>query len=227
MAMGGIPYYLSYVKRGLTATQNIGNLAFHRKSFLLEEFDNLFSALFEDAAVYISIVRVMASCRYGIQQEELFDQIKDLSKGGRGTDKLKALEDAGFIARFKPHLHNKKGIYYKVIDEYTLFYFRWIEPLKETLLTRGMRKNYWDSIQNTPEWYSWAGYSFEAICYKHILQISEALNMSPTAIPNTWRYTPLKDEKEKGAQIDLLFDRKDNAMQSHCVRLNIPRSPLK
>ena len=212
MVTGGVPYYLSYVEKGLSATQNIGNLAFRRKSFLLGEFDNLFSALFEEAEVYINIVRTIAKKRYGIDQEELFNRIKDFSKGGRSIDKLKALEDASFIIRFKPHLHNRKGIYYKVIDEYSLFYFNWIEPLKETLLVRGMKKNYWESIQNTPEWYSWAGYSFEAICYKHIIQISEALNMSPTAIPNTWKYAPKNDSKEQGAQIDLLFDRKDNAI---------------
>ncbi len=212
MVMGGVPYYLSYIERGLSATQNIGKLAFLQKSFLLEEFDNLFSALFEDAEVYINIVRTIAKNRYGIDQEELFDRIKAFSKGGSGIDKLKALEDTGFIIKLKPHLHNKKGIYYKVIDEYTLFYFNWIEPLKETLLVRGMKKNYWDYIQNTPEWYAWAGYSFEAICYKHILQISDALQMSPTAVPNSWRYIPVKGSSEQGAQIDLLFDRKDHTI---------------
>ena len=213
MVTGGVPYYLSYVKQGLSAAQNIENLAFRRNSFLLNEFNNLFSALFEDAEIYINIMRTIAKKRYGINQEDLFNYIKNFSKGGRSIDKLKALEDASFIIKFKSHLNNKKGIYYKVIDEYTLFYFNWIEPLKDTLLIRGMKKNYWNSIQNTPEWYSWAGYSFEAICYKHISQISDALNMSPTAIPNSWKHAPTKNNpKEQGAQIDLLFDRKDNAI---------------
>lgn len=212
MAIGGVPYYLSFIQQGLSASQNIENLAFKRKSFFIEEFNNLFSALFEDSAIYINIIRTIAKNRYGIAQEELFHCIKDLSKGGRGIDKLKALEDASFIMRFKPHLHNRKGIYYRVIDEYTLFYFNWIEPLKETLFVRGMKPGYWDSIQNTPQWYAWAGYAFEAICYKHIAQISDALNMSPTAIPNTWRYTPIKNTAEQGAQIDLLFDRKDHSI---------------
>jgi len=212
MAIGGIPYYLSFVEKGLSATQNLEKLAFRSKSFLLEEFNNLFSALFEDADLYINIVRTIAKHRYGILQEEIFAKINALAKGGRGGEKLKVLEDASFITRFKPHLHSKKGVYYKLIDEYTLFYFNWIEPLKETLLTKGTKKNYWDSIQSTPEWYSWAGYAYEAICYKHILQISEALKMSPTALATTWKYSPIKNSKEQGAQIDLLFDRKDSAI---------------
>ena len=36
--------------------------------------------------------------------------------------------------------------------------------------------------------------------------------LSPTAIANTWKYTPIKNTGEQGAQIDLLFDRKDNAI---------------
>lgn len=212
MSIGGIPYYLSYIKKGLSSAQNIEELAFRKKSFLMEEFNNLFSALFEDAEIYISIVREIASCHYGMEQEALFNRIKTFSKGGRGSEKLKALEDAGFIIRFKPHLHSKKGVYYKVIDEYTLFYFHWIEPLRETLNARGMRKNYWLSIQSTPEWYNWTGYAFEAICYKHLVEISDALMLSPTAIANTWKYSPIKNTTEKGAQIDLLFDRKDDAI---------------
>ena len=53
---------------------------------------------------------------------------------------------------------------------------------------------------------------YRAICYKHLAQISEALNLSPTAIPNTWRYAPTKGSIEEGAQIDLLFDRDDGAI---------------
>ncbi len=45
-------------------------------------------------------------------------------------------------------------------------------------------------------------------CHK----ISQALDLSPTAIPSTWRYAPRKDGGEQGAQIDLLFDRDDDAI---------------
>lgn len=32
------------------------------------------------------------------------------------------------------------------------------------------------------------------------------------SIANTWRYVPIKGSKEQGAQIDLLFDRQDDAI---------------
>lgn len=211
MATGGIPYYLSHVTSGSSA-QIIEKLAFTKNSFLLNEFDNLYSSLFDNSEIYVQLVRVIAKKRYGIGQEELFRQVKNLSKGGTIVKKLKELENTGFIISFKPYEHHKKGIYYRVIDEYSLFYFNWIEPVKETLLGKGLRKGYWQSIQKSPAWYSWSGCAFEAICYKHLTQIGEALNMAPTAIPATWRYSPQKMSNEKGVQIDLLFDRNDDAI---------------
>ena len=112
----------------------------------------------------------------------------------------------------KPYFHKKKGIYYKVIDEFTLFYLSWIQPIRETLMKSGMKKGYWDKQQSLLSWKVWAGYAFEAICYKHLFQISDALGLSSTAIPSPWRYVPSKGENKTGTQIDLLFDRDDDAI---------------
>ena len=212
MVTGGVPYYLSKIEKGLSATQNIEKLAFKKKSFLLEEFSNLFSALFSDPDTCIKIMRTIAARRYGIGQEQLLKKMGKALQGKGGLQILKALQDAGFITSFKPHFHRMKGIYYKVIDQYSLFYFYWIEPVKHTLLKKNLVTGYWDKTQSSAAWHSWAGYAFESICYEHISQISKALELSPTAIPNTWRYVPRKDSKEQGAQIDLLFDRDDDSI---------------
>ncbi len=93
-----------------------------------------------------------------------------------------------------------------------MFYFDWLEPIKETLLARGLQKGYWQQTQQTAAWHSWAGYAFEAICYKHLVQISKALSLNPASIPYAWRYIPKKGSHEQGAQIDLLFDRNDHSI---------------
>lgn len=76
----------------------------------------------------------------------------------------------------------------------------------------GLRKGYWEKMMHSHSWNIWAGYAFEAICYKHLKQISQALELSPTAIPSTWRHTSSKGTADDGAQIDLLFDRDDAAI---------------
>ena len=212
MITGGIPYYLANVSRGQSAAQVIENLAFRQNSLLLQEFDNLFSSLFGDADAHIELLRIISKNRYGLAQQEIAKQSKLSSKGGGITQKLKELKEAGFILAFKPYQHKKRGVYYRVVDEYTLFYFHWIEPIRDALQEESLATGYWQGIQSTPAWHSWAGYAFEAICYKHLSQIRKKLNIPPTAIATSWRYIPRKKSLDNGAQIDLLFDRMDGAV---------------
>jgi len=214
MVTGGVPYYLSKVEPGLSAAQIIEKLAFKPKALLLDEFDNLFSSLFEDSDAYIEIIKIIAKYRSGIGQESLFKLLKKTAKGNMGLIRLKALEDAGFIISFTPQFHKRRGIFYRVIDEYTLFYLYWIAPLKETQMSRALAQGYWKTLTQTPKWFSWAGYAFEAVCYKHLNQIRQALDLLPSAIPNAWRYIPKNKGKNAtlGAQIDLLFDRQDGCI---------------
>jgi len=212
MVTGGVPFYLSKIERGCSATQAIEALSFDSKALLFNEFDGLFESLFENADAYVEIVTLIAKYHNGIAQEELFKKLVKSSKGKTGIKRLKDLENAGFIMSFVPHFHIKRGVYYRIIDEYALFYLQWVVSLKSTRMSSVLKKGYWKSLTKTPKWLSWSGYAFETICYKHLNQIREALNLPPTSIPNSWRYTPTKELSSRGAQIDLLFDRNDNAI---------------
>ncbi len=212
MLTGGIPFYLNHIDAGLSSAQIIEKLAFSKNSFLLQEFDKLFSSLFGKHEIYIEILRAIASVREGISQDALLQKLDKSLRGKGGLEKLKDLENSDFIISFKPHFHKKRGLYYKLIDEYTLFYLQWIEPIKSTLQERNLQKGNWSELQSTPAWNSWCGYAFETICYKHLFSIRKKLGLSPTAIANSWRYSPRKGSSEHGAQIDILFDRRDDAI---------------
>lgn len=212
MVIGGTPYYLSYVEPGLSAMQIIEQLAFSRHGLLFDEFDNLFASLFDDHEDHIRIIRAIANQRYGIGQNELLKSLGKSLLGGTGKQKLKELEEAGFIISFKPHFHKRQGMYYRLTDEYTAFYLKWIEPLREMLQGQALDKGNWLSMQNSPEWYTWLGYAFETVCYKHISEIRKALSIDPGAFANSWRYAPRKGDEGRGAQIDLLFDRRDGVI---------------
>lgn len=212
MVMGGVPYYLSQVEKGLSTAQVIERLAFSKKSFLMDEFDNLFSSLFDDCETHISVVKLLAQHPYGLGERKLLEKVGRHTIGGTGRNKLKALEETGFIMRFTPLFHRKKGVYYRLTDEYTLFYLKWIEPLKGALKMDSLDHEHWQAMQLTPEWYSWLGYAFESVCYKHISKIRKALKLPAMSLAGTWRYVPKKGAHEEGAQIDLLFDRQDDAI---------------
>ncbi|OGT68381.1 MAG: hypothetical protein A3J38_06915 [Gammaproteobacteria bacterium RIFCSPHIGHO2_12_FULL_45_9] len=212
MVMGGIPFYLSKIKKNRSATQIIEELAFSSRALLLEEFENLFSSLFDESSSYIQIIRMLAEHHEGIGKRTLLEMLGKSEVGGAGTQKLQALADTGFIMSFKPLYHKKKGTYYRLIDEYTLFYLKWIEPIKDTLSAEAVETGCWQATQNTPRWYNWQGYAFEAVCYKHLREIRKALALLPNAMPSTWRYISTKGHAESGTQIDLLFDRQDDAI---------------
>jgi len=218
MTLGGIPYYLSLVRKGMSAYQSIDELCFQKTGALLKEFDRLFAALFENSELYVSLIRVIAQYHYGIGQAQLIKESK-ASDGGRTIKRLKELEEAGFIIEFIPYGHKEKGIYYKVIDEFTLFYLRWMEPNLKTILKQDVGGGYWLAKTTTQNWKTWAGYAFEAICYKHIMQIRRALIIDAGAQIGTWRYVP-KQEGQEGTQIDLLFDRMDNVITVCEIKYN-------
>ncbi len=210
MVLGGIPFYLDQLQSKLSAMQNVEWLAFKKKSFLLSEFSNLYATLFGEQSVHVDLARAIAHHCYGIGHRELAEKVSSIASGGTLVVRLNELEQSGFIQRFESFGKSSKSIFYKMIDEYSLFYFQWIEPRK-SLIERGEEKGYWMRIQNSPAWHAWAGCAFEAACNKHVPLIRDALHLT-MAGASQWRYVPQKGSKSRGAQIDLLFDREDNSI---------------
>lgn len=210
MAVGGIPHYLKNVKRNLSVAQNINALCFQKGGFLFDEFDKLFHSLYDEPELYIKIVKTIAKKKSGTSREELIKSVKEISDGGTLNIKLKSLEEAGFISTFLPLGHARRGIHYKLIDEYTIFYLYWIESFrKRTRVTSS--GSHWLSIIRTSTWHAWAGYAFEAVCLKHVDTIKKALGIDHIrSYYGDWRCIPEKGTS--GAQIDLIFDRDDDCV---------------
>jgi uncharacterized protein len=212
MVMGGIPYYLNHIDKSKSIVQNINDLCFKKDGLLYGEFPRLFKSLFEASELNLHIVKEIAKYRYGVQFTRLVEKVGKKA-GGRFSERLAELEATGFIQKFLPYGHKKRGYFYKVIDEYTVFYLQWIAEIVEgKAIPKEM--DYWSKVIKSPSWYSWAGYAFESVCYKHIDKIIYALGLSKTGcFVSFWRYQVSSlDLQENGAQIDLLLDRDDGAI---------------
>jgi uncharacterized protein len=212
MVLGGIPFYLRYLEDSLSVPQNINQLCFQENGPLYNEFDQLFASLFNETPVYKELVKIVAAHANGTSRTELETKAKLSQKGGSLSQKLEELEEAGFITSFISHGHTKKGLYYKITDEYILFYLRWVAPIHNEMVKKSLSNTYWIRKVTAPAYKSWAGYAFEAVCFKHIEQISKALQIPPGSMVTSWRYVPKDGSKESGAQIDLLFDRDDGVI---------------
>ncbi len=211
MAIGGIPFYLKGVKKGKSSAQMIDDLCFKKSGLLHSEFQNLFKALFDQAETNVAIVRAIEKAHNSISRKQL---IKTLGKSSGGTlnKRLEELEASNFIQCFIPYGKKKKDRFYRITDEYTLFYIKWIEPLVSSGVY-AENKGHWKKIYPTPPRLTWAGYAFESVCLKHLPQIIKALDLENTSFKaGSWRFIPRKGSQARGAQIDLLFDRDDNAI---------------
>ena len=211
MVMGGIPHYLRQVKKGLSSVQIINESCFDRDGLLFSEFSRIFKSLFDQAELHDNIIREIAKKRSGVSREELLESL-GLKSGGTFRKRLNELIESGFVTEYIPFGKSKKDYYLKIIDEYSLFYLRWIEPIKNKI-TMGTDPNYWQNMFNNPKYNSWSGYAFEAVCMKHTSQIIKSLKLEGLSMGiGSWRYIPPVKSKEIGAQIDLLIERTDNCI---------------
>jgi hypothetical protein len=71
MAMGGIPHYLNEIKPGESAMQAIDRICFQKDGLLVNEFDNLYRALFKNAEIHLKIVFTLAKKLKGLSRKEL------------------------------------------------------------------------------------------------------------------------------------------------------------
>jgi len=211
MAIGGIPFYLKGVQKGLSASQNIESLCFEKNGMLYNEFKNLIESLFEHADVNLAIIREIVKQGNQLSREALV-ATTGIHSGGTLNKRIDELEAAGFVQSFLPYGRTKRDTFYRVVDEFSLFHLKWIEPF----LASGMRDEvhgYWQPLSKTPAVSSWAGLAFESICFKHLAEIRKALKLDKVSCKiGSWRYIPRKGSKEEGVQIDLLFDRVDGAI---------------
>jgi uncharacterized protein len=204
MAMGGVPHYLKELENGKSAVQNIERLCFSNTGLLSNEFQKLYPALFEKPENHIAIITALAQKWKGLTRQEIIEDTK-MSDGGGLTRCLEELESSGFITGYAAFSNRKKDIYYRLTDEYSLFYLKFIQNRKK------QAADTWQHFSQTPQYTAWAGYAFESICLKHTAQIKKALSIAGIYTETSGFYqkgTPT----EKGVQIDLLFDRRDNVI---------------
>ena len=205
MAMGGIPHYLKEIQKGESVTQNIDRICFDAKGGpLYDEFDQLYPSLFDHSENHIAFVRALASKPSGLNRSELI-KITGIANGGGISKTLEELIHSDFITEYFPFGKKKKDMRYRLTDEYSLFYIKFIEPLKKE------GAGIWKNFQQSAAYHTWSGYSFENICLKHILQIKKALGISGIFSTHSTFYHR-GAEGMGGCQIDLLIDRNDKAI---------------
>ncbi|MEY4937498.1 MAG: hypothetical protein RIS64_3857 [Bacteroidota bacterium] len=204
MVMGGVPMYLEQLKTGLSAVQNIQEICFTPNGYLYDEFDRLFSSLFDNYQQHILVIRALASRRNGLTRQDIIATTK-FTNGGMLSDILNELEQSGFISIYNGYGKKVKESVYRLTDFYTHFYLTFIEPLGKH------SKMDFAQFSDLPKWKTWSGYAYENLCLTHIDPIRKALGINGIASSISSFVAAPKDGLS-GAQIDLLIDRSDQSI---------------
>ena len=202
MAVGGVPYYLKDIKSGQSVAQILDDLFFLPQAILKNEFNNLYASLFKNSDLHILLIKALANKNKGLTRNELLAET-GISSGGGFSVLLQELVACGFIKIIYPINKSKEDLLYRLVDEYSIFYFKF--------LVNNKANSSWLQMTNKPVFKIWTGYAFENLCFKHIFQIKKALGIHGI-ISNEYSWIQKGDKTQQGTQFDFIIDRDDNCI---------------
>lgn len=203
MCMGGVPHYLKEIRQGMSAIQLINKICFSVQGLLFDEFDKLYPSLFDRPQHHIAVVRALASKAKGMSHAEIAHH-SGVSSGGTLSTILDELIQSGFISGNSPLQKKKKDTLFRLTDQYSLFYLRFIEG-------HSGREVKDHTFFQTQQWITWTGYAFENVALSHVGQIKESLQVGGM-YSTQGSYILKAREDQPGIQLDFLIDRSDQAI---------------
>lgn len=201
MTFGGIPHYLKLIEKAKSVAQVVNDLCFQEKGALKHEFENLYAALFTNHQSYISLIRACYTKWKGVTQNEIV-HLSGIPSGGTLTRMLEELELSGFISSTQPFVNLKKEKLYRLTDEFSVFYLKFMDGKKPTD---------WNLISQSQPFKLWQGYAFENFCFRHIQAIKQKLGISGV-ITQQYSFQIKNNQFTGNHQIDLLIDRNDQCI---------------
>jgi len=205
MVMGGVPYYWDFVQAGKSMAQNIDTIFFGEAALLKGEFDYLYAAIFRNPKDYVRIITALGKKKAGMTRGEI-SQATGLAANGNLSKKLEELENCGFVRRYHEFGKKNMGAIIQLIDNYTLFYFKFLEnPPTDP--------KFWEKSIDSPGRRAWTGLAFERVCLQHSGQVRKKLGITGVLTDEcSWKCTADSDNGIFGTQIDLVIDRNDRVI---------------
>ncbi len=205
MIFGGVPYYWSFLKRGMSLSQNIDELLFAKEAPLKNEYRYLYASVFKNPESYVRIIERLGKKKIGMTREEIA-QGEGIPNSGDLTQKLDELESCGFIRKYYAFGMKSRNAVYQLMDCFTVFYLKFFEQGTSD-------EHFWTAQINTPLINTWMGLAFERVCLLHVEQIKKKLGINGMLTEvNSWYCKADPDKGVFGSQIDLIIVRKDQVI---------------
>ena len=201
---GGVPKYLENVNPRLSADENIRNLCYRPGGLLVDEFADIFNDVVDaNLAVKRQMLRSLINgARTG---QEIADEV-GLSYNGHVIDTLGELEVSGFVAKdcgFNPVTGKMSKICrYRISDNYTRFYLKYIEP-KRTMIDRDAYR--FASLEELPGWNAMMGLQFECLILNNLALVMRHAGIERTLLDSAAPFLCKGSKRGGGFQVDLLM----------------------
>jgi uncharacterized protein len=201
---GGVPRYLEEMDPSLSAEQNIHRLCFDPGGLLFREFDDLFNSVFDRRSE-----RYRQICKALSGPAKTLSELAKMLKVGRGgiiSEALHELESAGFITADYPFSllggDDRRSARYRLSDNYTRFYLRYVEPEKKRIVSGLFKKL---ALETLPGWDTIMGLQFENLVLGNRETLLRKIGLGSTPLLNAAPYFQKQTARHESCQIDYLF----------------------
>jgi len=200
---GGVPKYLEEIRPGLTAAENIRELCFRPKSVLREDFDDMFrDVITQQPKFSADVLRTLTDGPKNVV--EICAQL-GVGKGGRVTDALLRLSEAGFVSqdagRNPETGADIRERCYRLKDNYARFYLKYVEPSKSVIDEGGYD---FGRLERLPGWDAVMGLQFENLVVNNYRKLLPHLHLAGALVLSAAPYRKT-GKRGEGCQIDLLL----------------------
>ena len=206
---GGVPRYLEEIDPAQSADENIRRMCFSPGAMLRDDFSKIFNIVFGDNAVTkCRILEILAESPMSLSE---ICQRMAVDRSGNMSDHMEDLEVAGFVSG-DPVLVPTTGRLskqkrYRLRDNYTRFYLKYILPNAQTIDSGSFRFNTLEALRG---WDAIMGLQFENLVMANLPQLLPMLGMDRVLLKSAAPFRQTATKRRRGCQIDLLLqsDRK-------------------
>lgn len=208
---GGIPEYLSRIRKNKSVDDNIKDLFFDESGRLFDEPSNLLKQELRDPSSYHSIITAIAG---GASRLNEIATKTGLASSGCSSQ-IRSLITLGILKKETPLTQENNGrkTLYALEDFMFLFWYRFVRPNLSGIM-RGIGETIYD-VSVKPQLSHFMGYIFEEICkqYLYLPEIYTALPFMATEFGRWWGNNPKKKRQE---EIDLMAENGSEAIFGEC-----------
>lgn len=208
LTVGGIPEYLKYFRQAPGFELPLARESFVPGGYFISEYDRIFVSSLSDKHIYRRIVEELSLQPYS-SRDELADKL-DISGGGDLSQDLKDLADCGLIETYVPFNASARSklVRYTLADNFLQFYAKFILPELKNISQGAYTASPAKGLRGAPL-RQWLGYALERLCRNRHYLIADTLGFGSVKYRSGAFFKRDHLNKERGFQIDLIFDRKD------------------